>query len=283
MHSGEFYHGNNGDHPRKNDEGILSVALGAGGPFAIAYDSGICVGLGQKGIDVRKASGFIGTSGGAWVEGFIVTEMTDEEVESIPKISFPNRKHGYLQKIGRDVFDDARSPLVQTATVRLPSRRHLLPSVEILSGDKHDLADIIPASSAIPIGYRPVRVNDERYVDGGVRSFTHANRAVGAQNLLVVAALAKHFRLSVGPLRNLSVGRTLETMANHEMNQWEKQHRGQAHLIRPNRAIGGLVERFSDLFDKKIARRAYDMAIEQSHQLVENRQDLATLALRMSD
>jgi predicted acylesterase/phospholipase RssA len=267
-----------------NDSNLLSTALGAGGPFAIAYDSGICMGLGEKGIDLRTDDGpIIGTSGGAWAAGFIVENMTEEEVEAIPKVKFPNREKDYLLNMGDQVFDDARSTRVGAVGLRLPSLTNWLPEIEVVSSNEATLGQKAALTSAIPLGYRSVKVNGNRYVDGGATlSFTHADLAQRADHLLVVAALAKHFRPSLGPVKLPLMGRQLEMRAYYEMSQWKKMHGGQAHLIRPNRAIGGLVEHLSDLFDKKISRRAYDMAIEQAHQLVEERPSLAALAIKMT-
>lgn len=268
-----------------NKHNTLSTVLGAGGPFAIAYNSGICMGLGERGINLREDDGpIIGTSGGAWTAGFIVTDKTEEEVEAIPPVEFPNREEDYLLDMGEKVFGDARSARIGSVVLRLPSVRRLLPGREVLWDENITIGQKAAATSAIPVAYRNVKLRGNRYIDGGsTLSFTHADLAPAADHLLVVAALARHSKLSLGPLKDPSlVGRQLELRTKYEARRWEKKHQGQTDIIMPTPEIGGLVERFSDLFVKKIARRAYDMAIEQAHQAVEERPSLAALAEKMT-
>lgn len=264
---------------------LLSTVLGAGGPFAIAYNSGICKGLEEKGIAISRDDGPITTtSGGAWAAGFLELGMTREEVEEIPPVKFPYHKKNYLLDIGKEVFGDARSKRIGSVALRLPSLRQPIPRTEVLWDEEIPIAQKAAATSAIPVGYHSVKLNGKRYIDGGATlSFTHADMAPAAEHLLVVAALGRYSRLSIGPLKDPAiVGRHLEMRAKLETRRWQKMHQGQTDLILPTPEIGGLIEHFSDIFVKKIAQRAYDMAIEQAHQEVEERPSLKTLAAKMA-
>jgi predicted acylesterase/phospholipase RssA len=199
----------------------------------------------------------------------------------MPNVVFPNRQRGYLQQMGREAFGDMRAPQVRATGVRLPSLRHPIPETKVFRGDEYDLADMAALSSAIPLGFHPVEVDGENYVDGGARSLVHAHRAPAADNLLVIAPLARHFNPKLKGVK-LHAGRALEIMTLREMEQWETEHGGLASLIRPSREIGGLVEKFSDIFSRKVARKAHDLAVKQGEQLATNRHTLATLAFRMS-
>ncbi len=268
----------------ENERPLLSTVLGAGGPFAISYDSGICVGLGQKGINLREDDGpILAVSGGVWTAGFIEEGMTKDGAEKIPPVRFPNREKDYLLGIGEQVFGEARSTRIGAAVLRIPTFKKPVPRVEVLWDEDITIAEKAAAASAIPGGYRHVALKGNKYFDGGTTlSFTHAHRAPDADNLIVVAALAKNSKLSIGPLKDPGIaGRQLEWRAKTELRNWEKSNGGDANLISPTPEIGKMIERFTDLFDKKIARRAFSMAIEQAHQTVEENPSLQQLAQKM--
>ncbi|MEU9824752.1 patatin-like phospholipase family protein [Micromonospora chersina] len=84
---------------------------------------------------------------------------------------------------------DARLPVKQW-----PDRRLLLPAVDAETGDEViftresgvTLRDAVAASCAVPGIWPPVTIGDRRYVDGGVRSMTNADLAVGADRVLII-------------------------------------------------------------------------------------------------
>jgi NTE family protein len=49
-----------------------------------------------------------------------------------------------------------------------------------------DLVDAVAASCAVPGVWPPVTIGERRFIDGGVRSGTNADLAVGADRILVV-------------------------------------------------------------------------------------------------
>jgi NTE family protein len=73
-------------------------------------------------------------------------------------------------------------------------RRLLIPAVDALTGDLRvfdrdsgvDLVDAVTASCAVPGVWPPVTIGGRRYVDGGVRSGTNADLAVGCDRILVI-------------------------------------------------------------------------------------------------
>lgn len=74
------------------------------------------------------------------------------------------------------------------------------------------LGQAVAASCSVPGYYRPVRIGDRRYVDGGVRSIHHAGLLVGTDLDLVVVSAPMAFAGRgdwAGPLRRL-VRRQLE-------------------------------------------------------------------------
>jgi len=55
-----------------------ALVLGAGGPAAESWSTGVIAGLADAGIDVRDADLFIGTSAGAWVAVGMTSPLTTE-------------------------------------------------------------------------------------------------------------------------------------------------------------------------------------------------------------
>ncbi len=67
-----------------------------------------------------------------------------------------------------------------------------------------DLADAVVASCAVPSYYRPVRIDGRVYVDGGLRSFTNADRLL-TENCDIVVCLTPFSSRQRGPLLNTAV------------------------------------------------------------------------------
>jgi NTE family protein len=99
------------------------------------------------------------------------------------------------------VSEDARRNVIRS---RLP--RHSWPGwdLRIVAVNAHtgdpmifdrtsgvELVDAVAASCAVPGVWPPATVRDARYIDGGVRTMTNADLAVGYRRVLVLAALAE--------------------------------------------------------------------------------------------
>jgi NTE family protein len=75
-----------------------------------------------------------------------------------------------------------------------PDRHLLIPAVDALSGELRvftrdtgvELIDAVTASCAVPGVWPPVTIDGRRYVDGGARSGTNADLAVGNDRILVI-------------------------------------------------------------------------------------------------
>ncbi|MGT2531131.1 patatin-like phospholipase family protein [Streptomyces nojiriensis] len=80
-----------------------------------------------------------------------------------------------------------------------PARAVKIVAVDAVSGEPRvfdrasgvSLVDAVTASCAVPGVWPPATVGGRRYVDGGVRSGTNADYAVGASRVLVVAPLGE--------------------------------------------------------------------------------------------
>ena len=77
-------------------------------------------------------------------------------------------------------------------------------------------ADAVAASCAVPVLARPVRIGDHRYVDGGVRSATHAGVLSGEDLDLVVVLSPMGHQAGRNPLRTVAHHRARREVARLE-------------------------------------------------------------------
>ena len=159
----------------------LSMVYGGGGAVGIAWHVGVIDALRDAGLAVAEAPS-IGTSAGSWACGAARLGVGFDQFAAFGELNLPDRRPGLLASLARDVFGDARITNASISVTALPTmRRHLLDS------SRHDLADLIAASSAVPGVFSPHTIGGTQYVDGGVRSMASADAAAGAD--LLVASL----------------------------------------------------------------------------------------------
>jgi len=229
----------------------LAMVYGGGGIVGIAYTAGVAAGLTASGIPAAAAP-VLGTSAGSWTASALALGLTYEDLRELEAPSVPNLRAGVLADLARQLFGEARHPLVAVSAVCVRTgRRH------ILDGGRHPLADLVAASSAVPGLLAPHRVEGRLYVDGGVRSATSIDAATEADRLIVVAPLA-------GPVLG-PVGRVAELLLRLELRRWRASHpRSSVTLIRPDREVARVVGlRPLALFDAARARDVYPLACAQ--------------------
>jgi NTE family protein len=233
------------------DRHPLAMVYGGGGAFGIGYAAGVAHGLADGGIPVA-ASPALGTSAGSWVASVVALGLSYDVVASLEPPSVPNLRPGRLAGLAREIFGESRHPLVSVAAVSVRTgRRH------ILSGDRHSLADLVAASSAVPGLLAPHRVDGRLYVDGGVWSTTSVDAAAHAESVIVVAPLA-------GPHMGL-MGRGAGILLERELRTWRRRHPTRSiTMIRPNRESAAFAGSGPlSLFDGGRARAVYSPAYEQ--------------------
>ncbi len=104
----------------------LGMVYGGGGAFGIAYGAGVAHGLAATGIPVAEAPA-LGTSAGSWVASAVALGLDYEDFEDVDAPRVPTRRRDTLIRPAREVFGDARHPLVAVSAVCLKSRRrHIL-------------------------------------------------------------------------------------------------------------------------------------------------------------
>lgn len=184
-------------------------------------------GLVDAGVDLRSADMVIGTSAGANVGAQILSGVPIEELFArqlkeptgeIPvrvgmftllrfgaMLVWPGDERKNRARLGRAAL---RARTMNEATrraviaSRLPvntwaDRQLLITAVDAESGESLtfnrdsgvELVDAVAASSAAPLVYPPTTINGRRYIDGGTRSATNADLAVGCNRVVVLAPL----------------------------------------------------------------------------------------------
>jgi predicted acylesterase/phospholipase RssA len=229
----------------------LSVVYGGGAVFGIAYGAGVAHGLADGGLPIATVPA-LGTSAGSWVASAVALGIGYDDMSDLEVPSVPNRRAGVLAEIAREVFGEARHPLVAVSAVCVRTRRR-----HILDGARYPLADLVAASSAVPGLLPPHRIDGRLYVDGGMWSTTSIDAAATADQVIVIAPLAGRV---LGPM-----GRTAGMLLERELRTWRQRHpEHQITLIRPNSEIARLAGRNPmNLFDAERARRVYPLAYDQ--------------------
>lgn len=225
-----------GAHPRR------ALVLGSGGHTGIAWEVGLLTGLRDLGVDVADADILIGSSAGSVVATQLALgKDLDEAIDllSSPEVGHtgarmgpavlaryavaglrpgaPARKRSWLTRkaaqaavIDEDTFVGAVSSGIGDAT--WPERELLITAVRADTGEAVaftrdsgvPLARAVAASCSVPLVYPPVTIHGDQYVDGGIRTVTNADMAVGAHRVLVIAPIAFALRKAQRPRAQLA-------------------------------------------------------------------------------
>ncbi|NLJ53214.1 MAG: patatin-like phospholipase family protein [Intrasporangiaceae bacterium] len=223
-------------HPRR------ALVLGSGGHTGIAWEIGIIQGLLQESVDVRDADLLIGSSAGSVVASHLALGGDiDEAIELLgsPAVTAtaarmgagvlaryaaaglrpgtPARKRAWLARraaeaavIDEDTFVSAVAQGIEGDA--WPDRELMITAVRADTGESVaftkdsgvPLPRAVAASCSVPLVYPPVTIHGDRYIDGGIRTVTNADMAVGADRVLVIAPLAFALRKAQRPRAQLA-------------------------------------------------------------------------------
>jgi NTE family protein len=219
-----------------------ALVLGGGGITGAAWEIGMLAGLVDAGVDLRSADMVIGTSAGATVGAQILSGVPIEElfgrqlqepkgeipvrlglgflVRFAAMLIWPGNERTNRARLGRAAI---RAHAMPEATRRgiiasrlpvhtWPDRQFLITTVDAETGvfltfnrdSGVELVDAATASSAVPLAYPPATVNGRRYIDGGTRSGTNADLAVGCNRVVVLAPLNVALRPSLRAVNQLA-------------------------------------------------------------------------------
>lgn len=227
----------------------LSMVYGGGGAVGIAWHVGVIDALRSVGLPVQDAPS-IGTSAGSWACGAARLGIGFDEFARFGELDVPDRRPGLLFGLAHEIFGNARADDVRISVTALPTmRRHLL------DARRHDLADLIAASSAVPGVFAPHQIAGTQYVDGGVRSMASADTAANADILVASLPIA-------GPLFG-PVGRAFERTTRRALGRWRDRHQGTTIVLRPGREFASAVGRNPrGIMDVELAKRLYPIAYD---------------------
>jgi NTE family protein len=202
-----------------------ALVLGGGGVTGIAWETGLLFGLAEAGTDLTSADLVVGTSAGSIVGAQILSrvslkdlyntqlaEPTKEIAAKMGTITLlrfamamlrPGSDQQGRARLGHAALRARTAPESERLAViqqRLPSdswpeRRLLVTAVDAETGETRvfdrdggvPLLEAVAASCAVPLVWPPISIDGRRYVDGGVRSITNADLAVGCDRVVVVA------------------------------------------------------------------------------------------------
>jgi hypothetical protein len=229
----------------------LAVVYGGGGPYATAFAMGAAAALVEHGVPLRTLPA-LATSGGAWAAAAVFADLGHARVREVTRrIRLPDLHPGRLLGLATELFGDWREPLLWTSTLRLPAL-----SRSVMWGGAHPVAEIVAASSSVPLMVAPQRIGRHYYVDGGARSWVSAHLAPDADRLLIVAP-------AIAPAIGV-FGPALKRQLTFEVRRWRRRTGGEAHVIGPSAQLGRRARLWGDLFDPGLARDAFTEARAQT-------------------
>ncbi|MFC9497224.1 patatin-like phospholipase family protein [Streptomyces sp. NPDC056982] len=206
-----------------------ALVLGGGGLSGIGWISGILHGLAEAGADLWDADTVIGTSAGSVVGAQLTSgRLTPAELYERQLAAPVGEIAGHLsavatlrharaalssrtpedfgRKVGQialaaDTPDEATRRAViagRLVSHRWPERPFLVTAVRATTGEFRvldrgggvGLVDAVAASCAVPGVWPPVTFEDDRWIDGGVRSPANAHLAEGHDRIVIIAPIA---------------------------------------------------------------------------------------------
>jgi len=186
----------------------IGLALSGGGARGIAH-IGVIKALKEGGIEPKRVAG---TSAGAiagvlWASGMSAEDMLEfvrktsvlklirAHIPYTGLISLQYLKERMQEVVPGDRFEDLQHPLSITTTNLLTGK------CEYFSTGP--LSDMVCASSAIPLIFKPVKWNDRIYVDGGVVNNLPVDGLRGKVDLIIGVNVMPEETLSLRELTNL--------------------------------------------------------------------------------
>ncbi|WP_374772977.1 patatin-like phospholipase family protein [Streptomyces sp. NBC_01310] len=209
--------------------GDTALVLGGGGLTGIGWECGILYGLARAGVDLTAADLVVGTSAGSVVGAQLTSgrlsvqelyerQLGDATGEHAAKLGAgviaryavamarSRNATAYRRRVGAmalaaDTGAEAQRREVLAARLvshEWPERRFVVTAVDALTGEPADfdrdsgagLVDAVSASCAVPGVWPPVTVGGRRFIDGGVRSATNADLAVGHERVVIIAPIS---------------------------------------------------------------------------------------------
>jgi NTE family protein len=216
-----------------------ALVLGGGGVTGVGWELGVLAGLAVAGVDLTRADLVVGTSAGSVVgaqvrsgiaiEDLYAAQLADARGELVARMGFgatarfvielmwPGDEQQSRARLGRaalkarTVPESTRRAVIEQRLPRRewPEQRLLITAVDAETGKAVNfnrdsgvtLVDAVAASCAVPLVWPPITIGGRRYIDGGVRSATNADLAVGCDRIVVIAPITVSLRRN-GSIKN---------------------------------------------------------------------------------
>ncbi len=236
----------------------VGLALGGGGARGFVH-LGIAQGLREKGVNPSVISG---TSAGAIVGAFLAAGKAPKDILdllkakslfSYSKIHWP--RHGLFKLDGLSSMIRSEIPFQNIEDLPTPL---VVASCSMNSGkvryfDSGNLAEIITASSSIPFIFKPVTIEGEKYVDGGVMDNLPVKPLLNRANEIIAVNISPIEEIEkIDNLVSIAT-RTFQMSVNAQMLTKKED----CTLYIEPRGIRGY-----DIFDLKKADELYDLGLQ---------------------
>lgn len=203
-----------------------TLVLGGGGVTGVAWELGVLEGLRRNGVDLSDADTVIGTSAGSVVgtrlrlgpveeayaeqlapaTGEIAAKLgTTTLIKLAVMMARRTDEQTKFRRIGKAALATSTVPASERLEVirsrigdpEWPDADLRITAIDIDEGrfvvfDRTSgvrLLHAVAASCAVPLVWPPVTIDGTTYVDGGARSSTNADLAVGADAVVVIAPM----------------------------------------------------------------------------------------------
>jgi len=226
-----------------------ALVLGGGGYVGIAWESGLCAGLFERGVDLRECDAFVGTSAGAlngvrlasgewpptdlgtgggidpaqldlgalaqiferWAKMQRANAADARAIGALAKNLYRDKQGAWLEAIAAiaGVSDWPAKPLFVTAVDVASGERRVF-----RAGTSTPLVHALAASSAVPGIFSSVDIGGHRYMDGQVLSSTHADLLLEHAPREVVIAMPtnRHTSPNIGQLAEREAAAEIEAL-----------------------------------------------------------------------
>jgi len=218
-----------------------ALVLGSGGITGVAWELGLLAGLAARGVDLSGADLVVGTSAGSVVAAQLTSgtglaelyqaQITPDGIDISAGLSrklmlryalafcLPGNSRRVRRRMGKLALATPALPEAERRAVigawlpshQWPSRHMLITAVDAATGEfrafdgsaGESLVDVVSASCAVPGVWPPVEIDGRRWMDGGMRSATNADLAVGCAQIVVLAPIWQGFGALTGAERQL--------------------------------------------------------------------------------
>jgi NTE family protein len=209
-----------------------ALVLGGGGVTGVAWETGLLLGLAERGVDLTGAGLLVGTSAGSVVAAQVLGGVPLAELfaaQLAPPVReiaarlgpaglaryavaglWPGDRARGRAWLGRQALRtrtvteaDRRAVIAQrigrddwpATPLRIVAVEAVTGAVQVFTSDSGvSLIDAVAASCAVPLVWPPVTIDGKRFVDGGARSVANADLAEGAGRIVVIAPIEMGFR-----------------------------------------------------------------------------------------